>query len=395
MAPARVILISPKGVSPACPKGSNARAFSSGCIYSVHVLWFRPISILVVNALPAQEAEIVLNNDCSDIEVSCRSMEDAGDFEKYDAVLMYGRGLYLDSLQLVSLERAAEEGVPVFINTLRNFSFAVNHNLDSAQCRQLQKYFSNQCGRNYRNLVRYTAAIAAPRRIDSDLYEDPVEMPFNMYYHIEPGKYFDRAASLTEYLKQEGLYNPKGTNVAFVSGVSFPVENNRAHIDTLMSRLTRAGYNIYPITATGPKRAWMIKSVKPEAIVYLPMGRLGNDSLINWAYRQQIPLCMPFPLIQSRKEWLDVNKPMGGGTLNARIVVPEIDGGMTPLCISTQNASHSGYLLYTSEPERIDAFMEQFERYMRLKTKSNSEKKSPLPILNLPAKMPYWHPAWR
>ena len=59
---------------------------------------------------------------------------------------------------------------------------------------------------------------------------------------------------------------------------------------------------------------------------------------------------------------------------------------MTPLCISTQNASHSGYLLYTSEPERIDAFMEQFERYMRLKTKSNSEKKSPLPILNLPAK---------
>ena len=177
--------------------------------------------------------------------------------------------------------------------------------------------------------------------------------------------------------------------------MSFPVENNRAHIDTLMSRLTRAGYNIYPITATGPKRAWMIKSVKPEAIVYLPMGRLGNDSLINWAYRQQIPLFMPFPLIQSRKEWLDVNKPMGGGTLNARIVVPEIDGGMTPLCISTQNASHSGYLLYTSEPERIDAFMEQFERYMRLKTKSNSEKKSPLPILNLPAKMPYWHPAWR
>ena len=103
-----------------------------GCIYSVHVLWFRPISILVVNALPAQEAEIVLNNDCSDIEVSCRSMEDAGDFEKYDAVLMYGRGLYLDSLQLVSLERAAEEGVPVFINTLRNFSFAVNHKIGRA-----------------------------------------------------------------------------------------------------------------------------------------------------------------------------------------------------------------------------------------------------------------------
>ena len=28
ISPARVNLISPKGVSPACPKGSNARAFS-------------------------------------------------------------------------------------------------------------------------------------------------------------------------------------------------------------------------------------------------------------------------------------------------------------------------------------------------------------------------------
>ena len=32
ISPARVILISPKGVSPACPKGSNARAFSTSDI---------------------------------------------------------------------------------------------------------------------------------------------------------------------------------------------------------------------------------------------------------------------------------------------------------------------------------------------------------------------------
>ncbi len=57
-------------------------------------------------------------------------------------------------------------------------------------------------------------------------------------------------------------------------GVSFPVENNRAHIDTLMSRLTRDGFNVYPIIATGAERASMIREVKPEAIIYLPMGRL-------------------------------------------------------------------------------------------------------------------------
>ena len=171
-----------------------------------------------------------------------------------------------------------------------------------------------------------------------------------------------------------------------MSGVSFPVENNRAHIDTLVARLTSKGYNVYPLTATGRQRAKMIKSVNPDAIVYLPMGRLGNDSLINWAYDNKIPLFMPFPLIQSREDWLDINKPMGGGTLNARIVVPEIDGGMSPLCISTQNPSEEGYLLYTPEPERIDAFMGQFDGFMKLKEKPNAEKKVAIGYFKSPGK---------
>lgn len=356
------------------------------CLYGVYALWMRPTAILVVNALPAQAAEIVLNNDCPKIEVTCRTMEEAGDFDKYDAVLMYGRGLYLDSLQLASLDKAAAKGIPVFTNTLRNFSFVITRNLDSIQNDRLKRYLSNQCGRNYRNLVRYVGSIVNPHRFTENDYEDPVDMPKDMYYHMESGRYFDKAERLTSYLEEKGIYNPGGSNVALVSGVGFPVENNRAHIDTLMSRLTREGYNVYPIAATGAGRARMIRKVKPEAIIYLPMGRLGNDSLMDWVYRNKIPLFMPFPLIQSREEWLDVNNPMGGGTLNARIVVPEIDGGMAPLCISTQNATPEGFLLHTPEPERIDAFMEQFVRFMRLKTISNKDKRIAIGYFKSPGK---------
>lgn len=357
-----------------------------GTIWGGYSLWFRPVSILVVNPLPAQAAEIVLNNDCDNIKIVCKSMEDAGDFERYDAVLMYGRGLFLDSLQLTSLDMAAAKGIPVFTNTLRNFSFIVTHNLDSTQCTHLQRYFSNQCGRNYRNLVRYIAGIAAPRRAGGNDYEEPVEMPSNMYYHLEPGKYFHTAEELTDYLKEKGIYNPAGKRVAFLSGVTFPVEHNRAHIDTLLARMTRAGYNLFPMSASGAMHAEMIKAVEPDAIVFLPMGRLGNDSLINWAYSRHIPLFMPFPLVQPREDWLDLYKPMGGGTLNARIVVPEIDGGMTPLCISTQNPSPEGFLLYTPEPERIDAFMEQFERFMNLQKIPNSQKRVAIVYFKSPGK---------
>lgn len=355
-------------------------------VWLVYASWFRPTRVLIVNPLPAQEAEIILNNDSRHIKVTCVAMEEAGDFDRYDAVLMYGRGLYLDSVQLRSLEHAAAKGIPVFTNTLRNFSFVVNHNIDSLQADNLQRYFSNPCRENYRNLLRYVRCIATPHRLGDKEFAGPVAMPSDMYYHLEAGKYFDKADQLTEYLKNKGLYVPSGKKIAFVSGVNFPVENNRAHIDTLVSRLTADGYNVFPLTATGKVRERMIKDVMPHAIIYLPMGRLGNDSLINWAYDNSIPLFMPYPLIQSKGEWLDVNNPMGGGTLNARIVVPEIDGGMTPLCIATQDPSPEGYLLYNPDKERMDAFIGQFERFMNLREKHNSEKKVAIGYFKSPGK---------
>ncbi|MDE6826673.1 MAG: cobaltochelatase subunit CobN [Paramuribaculum sp.] len=357
--------------------------FATLAIYNT---WFRPTRILVVNPLPAQAAEIVLNNDSRHIKVECREMAEASGFDDYDAVVMFGRGLYLDSMQMVSLDKAIRKGVPVFTNTLRNFSYVVTGNLDSLQCARMQEYFSNPCSANYRNMLRYISAIATPNRIGERSFAPPVVLPSDMFYHLEAGRYFGKAEELTEHLRESSLYNPGGKNIAFVSGVNFPVENNRAHIDTLVSRLTRAGYNVYPITATGKRRADMILSTDPDAIVYLPMGRLGNDSLINRLYDLNVPLFMPFPLIQSRQDWLDVSNPLGGGTLNARIVVPEIDGAMTPLCISTQNPSPDGYLLYTPEQERVDAFMEQFTRFMALRDKPNSRKKIAIGYFKSPGK---------
>ena len=299
---------------------------------------------------------------------------------------MYGRGLYLDSLQLQSLYMAAKHGIPIFTNSLKNFSFVETHNLTSEQIRTLQEYSSNPCHDNYRNMLRYLRSIATPKRKDAQEYDAPVIMPAGMYYHMEAGQYFNEPSELTGYLKRKGIYNDDGYNIAFISGVTFPVENNRAHIDTLISKLTSTGYNVYPLTATGNKRAEMIKAVHPDAIVYLPMGRLGNDSLIDWAYDNHIPLFMPFPLIQGREDWLDVSKPMGGGTLNARIVVPEIDGGMSPLCISTQNPDNEGYLIHTPEMERIEAFIGQLDRFMSLKRKPNAIKKIAIGYFKSPGK---------
>ena len=119
-----------------------------------------------------------------------------------------------------------------------------------------------------------------------------------MFYHREYGCYFSTPQEVTAYLKEKNLYHEDGRNLALISGRNFPMEGNRAHVDSLITRLTQAGFNVYPFTAGGQPRADMIRTLHPDAVVYLPMGRLGNDSLINWLHQENIPLFMPFPLIQ-------------------------------------------------------------------------------------------------
>ena len=41
----------------------------------VYQLWFSQVRILVVNALPSQESDLVLDNDSRWIKVVCRKME--------------------------------------------------------------------------------------------------------------------------------------------------------------------------------------------------------------------------------------------------------------------------------------------------------------------------------
>ena len=54
--------------------------------------WLAPTRILIVNPLPAQAADIALNNDCGRIKVKCIKLEEVEDLSGYDAILMYGRG---------------------------------------------------------------------------------------------------------------------------------------------------------------------------------------------------------------------------------------------------------------------------------------------------------------
>lgn len=354
--------------------------------WGIYARWFAPTKILVVNAMPAREADLMVNNIDTHVDLTCVNPDDIKSFSGYDAIVLYGRSLYLDSLKMRDLQTQIQKGVKVYTFALRNFSFDIKANLTSGQIDTLNIFAQNANASNCRNMLLYLRNIATPRRLPHIAAQPPQAMPVNLYYHIEPGKYFSSPDSLECYLRQKGLFHDSAPRVAFISGTSFPVEGSRPYIDTLISRLTAAGHNIYPLTATGKKRATMLRKLNPDAIVYLPMGRIGNDTPVNWLNERNIPLFTPFPLLAPRSEWLDVNKPVTGGVLNARILIPEVDGGIYPLCIATQNEVQSGLLLTTPEMERVNSFVSTVTKHLSLRVKPNAEKRVAIGFFRNPGK---------
>ena len=354
--------------------------------YAVYRQFMAPTRILVVNALEAQQADFVLNNDSRHIDVDCVDADEMERLDGYDAIIFYARRIFLTDEQMAEVQRVASRGVPVFTKTLRSSDFVENHNLSDAQIDTLKQYFENDNRQNYRNGLRYLRHIATPRRWGDQQVEPPVEVPRNMFYHRQYGQYFKTADELTAYLRHQGLYHEDGPAVAFVSGITFPMEGNREHVDTLITMLTRRGMNVYPLTGMGKLRDRMLRQLQPDAVVYLPMGRIGNDTLIQWMQEKNVALFTPFPISASHSEWLDEHIPMSSGSKNARIVIPEIDGGMAPYCIGTQNTDAKGYYRYTAEVERCEALADHVGRYLALRTKPNRDKHIAIGYFRRPGK---------
>lgn len=354
--------------------------------YAVYRQFMAPTRILVVNALEAQQADFVLNNDSRHIDVVCVDADEMERLDGYDAIIFYARRIFLTDEQMAEVQRVVSRGVPVFTKTLRSSDFVENHNLSDAQIDTLKQYFENDNRQNYRNGLRYLRHIATPRRWGDQQVEPPVEVPRNMFYHRQYGQYFKTADELTAYLRHQGLYHEDGPAVAFVSGITFPMEGNREHVDTLITMLTRRGMNVYPLTGMGKQRDRMLRQLQPDAVVYLPMGRIGNDTLIQWMQEKNVALFTPFPISASHSEWLDEHIPMSSGSKNARIVIPEIDGGMAPYCIGTQNTDAKGYYRYTAEVERCEALADHVGRYLSLRTKPNREKRIAIGYFRRPGK---------
>ncbi len=343
--------------------------------YLLYYIFLSPTKIAMINfpAYQVSNMQMANKNDYF-IEVDNISPKDADKLDNYDAILMFGPGLRISNDENEAIEKARAKGAFIYSSFFHSNAIK-GTKIDSIKEAEIQAYFSNRSTNNYRNLALYIRYNFDKYKLFSKQAKPAHILPDEMFYHLDKEKYFTTAKDLVKHLKDNNLYKENAQKIAFCSGTISPMAGNRAYIDSMIVAMSNAGYNVFPICSGSDKRLSLLKEVQPDAVVYFPMGRLARgDKSIDWLSKYNIPLFCPFPMLQTHDEWLtNVNGQTGGG-LTARIVLAELDGGICPLAISTENEAN-GLYTFNAEPERVNTLISNMQNYLALRKKNNDEKR--------------------
>ena len=353
-----------------------------GCIWACYSRFVAPTRVALINFPAYQASSIALANDSRMIRVDVLKPEEAAKLKRYDVALFFGPGLRLNGPQAADVEEAGARGTAVYTLIFPSGVIA-NHGVDSLQQERIGDYYGNGNKANYRNLLYYCRAELDPHKWFAPEPAEPQHLPSDFYWHLGEEHYFTDLDGYNSYYRKHGFYREGAPSVAIVSGMTSPLSGNRANVDTLITALERAGMNVYPIYAAG-KRLDMLKEVSPDAVIYLPMGRLGSDRAVEWLRERNIPLFCPLTLLQQRQEWEDDPRGLAGGYLSASVVLPEIDGGIRPQVLSVQDADRNGYYQFVPVPDRVRNLAEGIRRQIRLQRKENREKRLAIVYLKGP-----------
>lgn len=325
-------------------------------LYAAYSIFFSPTKIALINFPSYQVSNIRLSNDSYFLEVDEVAPEQASKLKGYDAILVFGPGLRLTEGQVKNITEAGTKGTMVYTYVFSS-DIIKNTNIDSIQIAQLDTYYANRCKDNFKNMLHFIRKEFDRKKVIANRSEAPIIIPSDFLYHLDNKKYYNTADELTNYLKEKKIYKEGAPRIAFISGMTSPLEGNRSYIDSIICGFENAGYNIYPISGAA-KRIPLIKEIDPDAIIYLPMGRLGNDSFVEWLTEKNIPLFCPYPVMQSHEEWITIvgkaKKMPGGGTIVNTASVDPTNSGITDTDLTNNQATVTTSILNPNVDLKIE-----------------------------------------
>ena len=338
--------------------------------------WVSPTRVALVNYEDFQAARIFKSNDNPLIAVEMVPLAELDRVTGYDLVLFFGRGLNLEPEQFEFLQAAGIKGLKMFMEGATNPNIDVT-NLRGRDLDFVGDYIRFGGSANYRSLLNYARAVFDGKKVLVDPPRDPLPLSQDLVFYLDEDALFETVAGFEEYAIANGLHKPGQPRVAMVTSVPGPFNSNRDHVDALIRSLADQGLNVYPMAALN-KRLAFLREVNPDAVVFMPHGRITlneADEAIAWLRERNIPLFGPLSVFQNHDEWLDDQQGITGALITMSVVLPEFDGAIAPYAIAAKYPDEYGYQIFKPIPERMEKFTRMVREWIALKSMPNADKK--------------------
>lgn len=332
--------------------------------------------VALVNFPSYEAASMIRSNEDAFIQAEIVGTDQLDKLSGYDAVLMFAMGLKIDGTQRAALKKMAEEGLPFYSVAATNPENNIC-SLDSVSIEVVAGYLGNGSRQNYQSLLRYIRTDIDGKRWFCTPADSLAEIPADVYYHIGEENYFESLEEYQKFYEKKGLYKQGAPKIAVISAMSSPFGGNRNHLDDLIRSLEGDGMNVYPISSM-MKRMEFLRAVHPDAVIYMPHGRLqmmGGEQGVAWLKQLNIPLFCPLTIMQPEADWKADKMGMLGGFLSQSVVMPELDGGIYPYVVNAEIVEADGLHLFQAMPDRLKNFTQIIHNFFELKSKSPAEKR--------------------
>ncbi|MBI1976009.1 MAG: cobaltochelatase subunit CobN, partial [Candidatus Omnitrophica bacterium] len=327
-----------------------------------------------VNFADHQFAPIRQANDNPLIQLHRIDFQSGKDFnlKKYDVIYFFAHAINLSEKQIEQIQAAGKSGTKLYLFGLLQGD-ADFGNLKGEDRERVKAYFENGGRKNLWSLLNYSRRVFDRKILFSRKIAEPVVYPNEGFFHLREEDVFASFEAYQRFYERKGFYKEGAPRIAIVS-VVLGREGGRAFYEPLIRSFEKRGFNLYPVFGND-KRLEFLKGVNPSLIVLIPHGRLASEEGVAWLKKQNIPLLCPLVVFEEYEAWLKNQRGIDAGVLSQGVVMPEVDGGVSPYVIATQFADQSGLKVFKELPGRIETFCDLASRWIRLRTMPNAEKK--------------------
>jgi cobaltochelatase CobN len=226
---------------------------------------------------------------------------------------------------------------------------------------------------NVRGLLDYLARELAGRDVE---VPPVVERPQEGFFHLGE-LVFGTQDEFESYLAAErpGVMAPDAPRVVLFGPILDPISPERGPVDDLVRALESRGVRVYPVF--GQDSIARIEAIRPDLAVFFPMGRAARGEQAPQLFEQLGIPCLTGlqHLTTDRQQWLDDMRGMSAGLLSVSITMPELDGVIEPLLISTMEPNEEGLRTRTTLPGRFDRYVDRLVRWLKLRRMPNDQKR--------------------